>query len=172
MAYRNEKEMYPAVCQWLSVFLKGRHRGAAVQVFDASRKSLARLIQETGLFKNLPVEWQSWDIYVDVVGFAISPTTTALAFAECKNEAITLAHLSQLLGYSRVALPHYSVILAPQGASDALRSLLVTFGRTDVLAYHAEKGKLPRAVAVARWNELGACLDVGSIISGSDNVWR
>jgi hypothetical protein len=172
MAYRSEKDMYPAVCQWLSVFLRGRHRGAEIRVFDASRKSLARLIQETGLFKNLPAEWQSWDIYVDVVGFALTAKTTVLAFAECKNEAVTLSHLSQLLGYSRVALPHYSVIIAPQGASDTLRSLLVTFGRTDVLVYHTEKGKLPRSVAVARWDNSSGCLDIGSIICGSDNVWR
>lgn len=170
MVYRSEKEMYPAVCQWLNVFLKGRHRGAAINVFDASRKSLARLIQETGFFKNLPAEWQSWDIYVDVVGFARTSQATALAFTECKNEAITLAHLSQLLGYSRVALPHYSVLLAPQGASDALR--LLHLGRTDVLVYHSQEGKLPHSVAVARWDETGGCLEVGLIICGADNVWR
>src|SRR5689334_2883995 len=158
MAYKNEKEMYPFVCQWLGAFLQGRHKKAEIKVFDASRKSLSRLIQETGLFKNLPAEWQSWDIYVDIVGFALTPTSTSLAFAECKNEAITLSHLSQLLGYSRVALPEYSVVLSPQGASDALRSLLVTFGRTDVLVYHQDRGKMPRSVAVAKWNESGCCL--------------
>ena len=172
MPFRRESDMYPAVCQWLAGFMQSRHRDAKIHVFDASRKSLARLINETGLIKNLPAEWQSWEIYVDVVGFAITPKATVLGFAECKNEAITLSHLSQLLGYSRVALPQYSILIAPQGASDALRSLLVTFGRTDVLQYHTQKGRLPRSVAVARWDELGACIDLGTIICGSDNVWR
>jgi hypothetical protein len=172
VAYRNEKEIYPAVCQWLMAFLQKRHKDAEIRVFDSSRKSLARLIQETGLIANLPPEWQSWDIYVDVVGFARTPQTTALAFVECKIVAITLAHLSQLLGYSRVALPHYSIVLSPQGASDALKSLLVTFERKDVLAYQTEKGKLSRSIAVARWDETGSCIDLSSTISGDDNIWR
>jgi hypothetical protein len=172
MSYQREKDMYPPVRRWLQGFLRSKHRGADIQVFDSSRKSLARLIQETGLLRNLPLEWPSWDIYVDVVGFACTAKTTALAFVECKNGAITLAHLSQLLGYSRVALPRYSILIAPQGASSALNSLLVTFGRTDVLQYHTPSGQLSRSVAIAKWDENGACLDLGSIICGNDNVWR
>ena len=172
MPFNSEREMYPAVCKWLERFLQNRHRGAKVFVFDSSRRSLARLIQETGLNANLPAEWHSWDIYVDVVGFAITARQTLLAFVECKNTLITLGHLSQLLGYSRVALPNYSLITSPQGASDSLRSLLVTFERTDILRYHSERGKLSRSVAVARWDENGACIDIGSIIAGENNLWR
>lgn len=119
-----------------------------------------------------PAEWQSCDIYVDIVGFALTAAATRLAFIECKNEPVTLSHLSQTIGYSRVALPDYSIVISPQGASDALRSLLSTFGRADVLQYHIQKGKLPRSIAVARWSESAGCIDAGSIISGNDNLWR
>jgi hypothetical protein len=150
MSFVSEKEMYPPVCAWLEKFLRGRHRRADVRVFDASRRSLARLIHENGLHANLPPEWPSWEIFVDVVGFARTSRKTYLAFIECKNTAITLSHLSQLLGYSRISQPHYALLVAPQGPSDALRSLLLTFGRKDVLAYHARAGKLAQSIAIAR----------------------
>jgi hypothetical protein len=95
-----------------------------------------------------------------------------LAFVECKNAAITIGHLSQLLGYSRIALPQYAIIIAPQGPSTALQSLLVTFGRADVLQYYTSPGRLARSVAIAKWDERGVCLDASSIICGNNNLWR
>lgn len=172
MPFTNEKEMYAPVSSWLKRFLQSRHLRAKIYVFDSSRRSLARLIQETGLSANLPAEWHSWDIYVDVVGFACTTKQTYLAFVECKFSFITLRDFSQLLGYSRVAIPQYSIIISPKGASDSLRSLLQTFERNDILQYYVEKGKLPLSVAVARWDENGECIDIGSMISGQSNLWR
>ena len=164
--------MYPAVCGWLQRFLQGRHRKAEVSVYDASQKSLVRLIEERSLYHKLPTEWHSWDIHVDIVGFIKTKATTTLAFVECKNEAIKLQHLSQILGYSRVARPAYSIIIAPQGPAGMVTSLLKTYGRLDVLHYHWRKGKLPRSVTVGRWDEAAGCLDLHDLIIGDENVWR
>lgn len=172
MAYKNESEMYQPVCRWLETFLSNRHKGAAINVFDTSRKSLTRLIQETGLIDNLRPEWLSWDIYVDIVGFARTAKATSIALVECKNLPLTLSHLSQTIGYSRIVIPSYSLLLSPQGCSDSLRSLLATFGRTDVLQYHSEKGKIGRSIAVAAWSETAETIELGSLISGNDNTWR
>ena len=172
MPFANEREMYAPVCAWLERFLQSRHTEAKIYVFDSSRRSLTRLIQETGLSANLPAEWHSWDIFVDVVGFACTAQQTYLAFVECKLGGITLGNFSQLLGYSRVALPQYSLITSPQGASDSLRSLLLTYERTDILQYHYEQGRISLSVAVARWDEKGMCIDAGSVISGQNNLWR
>jgi len=167
MIYKQEKDMYPSVCNWLKEFLAGRHRKAVIKVFDTSRKSLVRLIQEKRLMSNLPPEWQSWDIYVDVVGFIIHKKTSQLAFVECKNIAVTLAHLSQLLGYSRVVLPEYSFIISPKGISDSLKSLLLTFNRIDILQYSDIQGKLPHTVSIARWDGTAGCIDNNSLITGN-----
>ncbi len=166
MPYKQEKDMYPFVCEWLQKFLTTRHRKAEIQVFDTSRKSLAKLIQDRKLMENLPAEWHSWDIYVDVVGFIREKKTANLAFVECKNTDIQLSHLSQLLGYSRVGLPLYSFIIAPQGASDSLKSLLLTFNRLDILNYNYKPGQLPHSISIAKWDETANCIDNGSIISG------
>jgi hypothetical protein len=80
------------------------------------------------------------------------------------NSQITLVNLSQLLGYTKVVIPQYSIIVAPQGASDSLLSLLKTFNRLDILQYQDRSGKFLRYIAVARWDENSQCIDYGSII--------
>ncbi len=167
MTYRQEKDMYPSVCNWLEKFLRDRHRKAVIQVFDTSRKSLVRLIRDKRLMNNLSSEWQSWDIYVDVVGFIVYKQLIHSAFVECKNTAVTLANVSQLLGYSRVALPAYSFIISPKGISDSLKSLLITFNRLDILQYSHPQGKLPLSISIARWDETAKCIDSSSIITGN-----
>jgi hypothetical protein len=168
MVIRTEREMYPAVGNWLAKYLQDNHRQAEIKVFDASRKSLARLIKEQNLHRNLPAEWVSWDVYVDIVGFIITPRVTAIAFAECKNGPLTLINLSQLLGYSRIVLPLHSFLISPYPASDSLRSLLVTFPRLDVLEYYKRPGKLSRSLVVARWDESSGGIDNGAIICGDE----
>ncbi len=165
MPYDKEEEMYPPVCGWLKRLLRGQYRSYSIQVFNASRKSLARLVEQNDLMANLPAEWPSWDIHVDVVGFATRQGRTDLAFVECKRIPITLGHVSQLLGYSRVARPQYAFIVSPQGASDSLKSLLLTFQRTDILQYDQPQGKLSRSVIVAKWDETAHAIDYGSVIA-------
>jgi len=165
MPFLNEKEMYPVVCEWLEKYLKSKHPRAEVRVFDTSQRSLARVISDTGLSKNLPPEWQSWDIYVDVVGFVITSKSTSLALVECKLNSITLSHLSQTIGYSRVALPLYSFVVSPRGASAAIVSLLKTHRRIDVLEYQWFKDGTSRAIVVAKWDESAKTIDLGTMLS-------
>ena len=78
-------------------------------------------------------------------------------------------HVSQLLGYSRVALPQYSFITAPQGASDSLRSLLLTYNRIDVLQYYTQRGRFPRSIILAQWDETAKCINRSTIITGDES---
>jgi hypothetical protein len=124
------------------------------------------------LLTGVPGDWQSWDIRADVLGIVSSKLSTRLAIVECKNRTITLAHLSQLLGYCRVAQPEYAFILSPFGASSMLKRLLQTYGRKDVLEYQHKKGKVPRSLVIARWDAVTKNLDYASLITGDDNVGR
>ena len=88
---------------------------------------------------SFPEEWRTWNIKVDIVGFvhrANKPTD--LVFVECKNIKLTLSHLSQLLGYSRIAHPLYSFLISPAGFSRSLFSLLNEYHRHEVLSAVAE----------------------------------
>ena len=166
MKYETEKDMYPDVCKWLEDFLKDRFRKSDVEVYELSQKSISRFLStyNRGQF---PGEWVTWNIKVDVVGFVHQPNKpTKMAFVECKNIKLTLAHLSQLLGYSRIAQPLYSFLISPIGFSRMLVSLLQEYQRHDVLEYHWEAGRIPRKVVVAQWQPSTANLNRNTMIGG------
>ena len=77
---------------------------------------------------------------------------TRLHFVECKLSPLSLAHLSQLLGYCRVALPTEAWLLSPDGVGSALSSLVTAYARRDALEYEWPERRKPRHIAVARWN--------------------
>lgn len=84
-----------------------------------------------------------------------------------KNTKLTLAHLSQLLGYSRIARPLYSFLISPVGFSRSLVSLLQEYHRHDVLEYHSEAGKLPRQLIIAEWEMATRHLNRHTMIGGA-----
>lgn len=72
---------------------------------------------------------------MDVTGLIKKTNSLQLAFVECKVGPITLRDVGQLLGYSLVARPTLSFLISPRGLTDRLATLLLTFGRTDILNY-------------------------------------
>lgn len=167
MKYKFERDMYADVAQWLEDFLRDRFRQAEVDVHVLPYTSVSRFLS-TYNQGNFPGEWVTWDIKVDVVGFVHhSNKPTSVAFVECKNIKLTLAHLSQLLGYSRIAQPLYSFLISPVGFSATLVSLLQEYRRHDVLEYHWEPGKMPRHVIVAEWERTTGNLNRHSMIGGA-----
>ena len=167
MRYKSESDMYPDVCRWLKDFLTSRFQSADVDIYDLSQTPLSRFLRnyDKGEF---PPEWVTWDIQVDVVGFIHQPQEiTSLAFVECKNNKLTLSHLSQLLGYSRIAHPQFSFLISPAGFSSTLLSLLRDYQRHDVLEYHWESGKRPRQVAIAEWDMIACNLNRQTMIGGT-----
>lgn len=166
IAPKHVKELYPDVCQWLEKFLKDRFRQAEIDVRALPHIQISHFLR-TYNQGNFPAEWVTWHVKVDVVGFVHhSNKPTDLVFVECKNSTLTLAHLSQLLGYSRIAQPLYSFLISPVGFSSTLVSLLQEYQRRDVLEYHWEDGKMPRQVIVAQWNTTTANLNRHTMIGG------
>ncbi|MDD9975912.1 MAG: hypothetical protein OXU27_18020 [Candidatus Poribacteria bacterium] len=160
-------DLYPDVCQWLENFLKGRFRQVEIDIHAFPHTPISRFLS-TYNRGNFLGEWRSWNIKVDVVGFVHHANKpTELVLVECKNTKLTLAHLSQLLMYSRIARPLYSFLISPAGFSRSLVALLHEYHRHDVLVYHSEDGKLPRQVIVAEW-EMATCnLNRHTMIGGA-----
>ncbi len=163
--YQTEREMYEPVRQWLHRFMAERFKRAQVQVFDASSMKLSRLIDTHSLDATLPPEWPTWDIQVDIVGFAHFHDSAHLAFVECKNVALSLDHLAQLLGYARVARPLLAFLIAPQGLKSSLKQLLITHQRLDVLEYTQEQDGLPRSLVLARWDVNMGAIAMDSVVT-------
>lgn len=167
MKYNTEADMYPDVCYWLEDFLKQRFRRADIDVHVLAHTPISRFLS-TYNRGSFPGDWVTWNIKVDVVGFVHHANReTETVFVECKNTKLTLAHLSQLLGYSRIAHPLYAFLISPAGFSQSLAALLQTYRRYDVLAYYWESGKMARQMIVAEWDRRTGDLNRHTMIGGA-----
>lgn len=164
MAYQSEKEMYPSVVEWLDRFLKQKFRKAEILVADTSRIALSDFIARHNLQSFFPPEWITFDLHVDITGIVLRNQRAELAFVECKLPALTLSNVSQLLGYSRIALPLYSFLISPAGYNDSIISLIKTYSRSDILEYHWEKGKTARSLMLATWNASAKQIEPSTLV--------
>ena len=71
-----------------------------------------------------------------------------LVFVEVKIGQLKLIDLSQIIGYSCIALPIFSILIAPAGMGSTLAKLLTSFGRTDILEFRPG-----RKIQVLKWDE-------------------
>jgi len=156
--------MYPDVCAWIRRMLEWKFKNANICVEDTSKKILSKWLVEKG-FHNFFPEYQTYEIEVDVTGVVEESGKAYLGLIECKLGRITLRDLSQLLGYSRVALPLYSIIVSPKGISHSLYSLFVVARRNDILYYSAD-----RHIIIGKWNEKAKEIDMASIIPKGSRI--
>lgn len=147
MPLRSEKEMYPLVVLWFQSTIQQRHKRSKVTVYDTSRTALSRFLERIGLSDVFP-DCATYEIRVDVTAIIQSPKSARLAFVECKLSPIALRDIAQLLGYSVVAEPLYSIIVSPSGITSAVQQLLTVYQRFDILEY--ARG---RRITVATWNQ-------------------
>lgn len=144
--YNKESEMYGPVKDWWEVFLKERHRRSKVKVYDTSAMLLYKFVQEHRLDAFFP-DYLTYEIEVDITGVVITRDKARLALIECKLTPISLRDIGQMLGYSKVARPEYSLLLSPRGLSEGLVRLLQGYRRFDVLDYGGG-----RRIRLATWS--------------------
>lgn len=157
--------MYPDVCAWFKKGLEKRFRSAKVCVEDTSKKVLSKWLVDRG-FHNFFSNYQTYEIEVDVTGIVMNSDEAHLGLVECKFGRITLRDLSQLLGYSKVALPLYSVILSPKGISRSLNLLFNIARRDDVLYYSSN-----RHIIIGKWDERRQDIDLSSITPKGSRIF-
>lgn len=104
-------------------------------------------------------------IHRDVTGVVRTDTSLRFAFVECKTAPITLRDVGQLLGYSLVAKPDWAFLLSPEGLSSRLNTLLVTYGRQDILTYASN-----RAIRLASWDTRRSEIDSSTLIPKGSHV--
>jgi len=146
--YSNEIEMYPDIISWLNKRLQGEFAKKAnrITVLDTHDSDLSNFIMKLNYQKFFP-EFTTYKIRQDITGFIEYKDRVDLVFVECKNTVLSLIHLSQLIGYSAIALPIYSILLSPKGMGTTLTKLLRTYNRQDVLEF-----KPNRKIQVIKWD--------------------
>jgi len=156
--------MYPEVCAWFEKILLEKHPDSKIHIQDTSRKILSRWLVEKGLHK-LFSDYLTYEIEVDIIGIIEKDDKAFLGMIECKLNQITLRDLSQLLGYSKVALPLYSIILSPEGVSKSMHLLFNVSRRNDILNYSSD-----RHIIVGKWSEKRKELDFSTIIPRGSQI--
>ena len=162
--YKTERQMYPEVCAWFEKILLEKYDDSKIHIQDTSRKVLSRWLVEKGLHKLFP-DYLTYEIEVDIIGIIEKDDKAFLGMIECKLNQITLRDLSQLLGYSKVALPLYSIILSPKGVSKSMHLLFNVSRRNDVLNYSSD-----RHIIVGKWSEKRKELDYSTIIPKGSQI--
>lgn len=165
MHYRNKMEMYPDVIAWLGGVLRTRFRGSEIDIRDTHALLLNKYIRSHGLMHYFQSNiWQTYDIKVDLTAFIKSQKNKGLIFVECKTTNISLLNVSQLLGYSRVALPLSSYLVSSTGIGTSVKSLIIKYGRADILEYHWRKGEAARNMIIAKWESNLKSIDLNSVL--------
>jgi len=158
--------MYSDVCSWFKRILKNKFKNAKIHVEDTSKRVLSKWLVEKG-FHNFFPDYQTYEIEVDVTGIVKKSDEEAyLGFIECKLGRINLRDVSQLLGYSKVALPLYSVILSPKGISRSMDLLFNVARRNDILYYSTDKH-----IIITKWDERKKEIDFSSIVPKGSRVF-
>ncbi len=146
--YSNEIEMYPDIILWLQKQLKGKYgkKAKKITVLDTHDSDLLNFIIKLKYQRFFP-EFTTYKIRQDITGFIEYEDRVDLVFVECKNGKLSLINLSQLIGYSCIALPVISILIAPQGMGTTLSKLLTSFNRTDILEFRPN-----RKIQVLKWD--------------------
>lgn len=146
--YTNEIEMYPEIAKWLLIKLTQKFgKKAKITVIDTHDSDLSNFIMQLNFQKFFP-EFSTYKIRQDITGFIEYKDKVDLVFVECKNTSLSLIHLSQLIGYSCIALPIYSILLSPQGMGHTLNKLLKSYNRVDILEFRPN-----RTIHIIKWDK-------------------
>lgn len=141
--------MYPDIVEWLKINLKQKFgkKALKITVLDTHDSDLSNFIMSLSYQKFFP-EFSTYKIRQDITGFVEYKDRVDLVFVECKNTSLSLIHLSQLIGYSCIALPIYSILLSPQGMGQTLNKLLKNYNRSDILEFRPNK-----TIHVIKWDK-------------------
>ncbi len=165
MIYKKETDMYPDVVTWLSRALKDKYIKAKIDVRDTHARPLNDYITRNDLANYFRTDmWRTFEINVDITAFVTYGGAFDLCFVECKLTPISLGDVSQLLGYSRVANPLFSLLISARGIGSSVSDLLKVYSRTDILEYCWEKGKAPRTIILGTWNTGAKTVESASVL--------
>ncbi len=145
--------------------LQSKFKDARVCVEDTSKKVLSKWLLEKGFHTSSP-DYHTSEVDVDVTGVVVKSDKEArLGFIECKLGRINLRDFSQLLGYSKVVIPLYSIILSPKGISQSLNLLFNVARRNDILYYSADKH-----IFITKWLGRKKEIDFSTIIPKGESI--
>lgn len=153
--YRNEIEIYPDIKVWLENRLNGDfgRKAKKITVLDTHDSYLYNFIIKLN-YQRFFSDFTTYKIQQDITGFIEYEDRVELVFVEVKIGQLKLIDLSQLIGYSCIALPIFSILIAPAGMGSTLAKLLTSFNRKDILEFRPG-----RKIEVLKWDAVKQDID-------------
>ncbi len=167
-----ELELYHPVKTWLDAYLKRSLKPQSiVQTYIGADEFISKILIRKNLTKKI-THSHYFNIKIDVFSVVSQNNKTGLVLVECKTKKLTLQHLSQLIGYSRIMQPVCAILLSPKEKTTGLNAFLNSDQKHNLLNY----GK-NRKITIAKWNgersevDIINCLPEGSLSPSKILVW-
>jgi len=163
--YKTEREMYEPVRQWLRKYLNSHFKEAEVHLYEGAPTKLCNMIDLLDVSNDIPADWLSWQMVVDVVASIRTLNEVFLVLVECKNDALSIEDYAKFYGYAHIVKPRLAFLVSPQGIKSSLATLLKVYQRLDILEYTHEPDRASRALVLARWDANANAIDFASLIT-------
>ena len=153
--YANEIGMYPDIINWLKKSLNEQYgkKAKKITILDTHDSDLSNFIIKLK-YQRFFSDFTTYKIRQDITGFIEYEDKVELVFVEVKIGQLKLIDLSQLIGYSCIALPIFSILIAPEGMGSTLAKLLTSFNRKDILEFRPR-----RKIQVLKWDPIKQDID-------------
>lgn len=155
---KREEVLYGPIVKWFEDILRSKYKKYEIEVYDTHKEKLSKFLQRKGYHKYFSL-FDTFEIQVDITAILRRKEEVGLAFIEVKSGYYNLKDVGQLLGYCHVAKPIIAIIISPYGPSKALKRLIQTYGRNEVLKYEENK-----YIKMVEWNERTQDIEYQSIL--------
>lgn len=153
-----EKDLYPAMCEWLDSYLHDTYKNSDVYVEDTSQVYLDTVLEKYGVIEEYP-QTVGIGMQIDVLGIVKKRGKTSLVFIEAKKTPLNTHDLGQILVYCRICNPEKAFLFS-SGGMGSLSKLLNE--REDLLYYSNDK-KL-KIIQAAKWDVVKKMPDMTTMI--------
>lgn len=167
-----ELELYQPVKIWLNGYLKRNLKPQSIiKTYIGANEFISKILIRKGFSNKIKYSYL-FNIKVDVFSVVLQNDKAGLVLVECKTTKLTLQHLSQLMGYSRIIQPVGAVLLSPKGRTTGLNAFLSGSREYNLLSYGNN-----RKITIAKWNreknevDIINCLPKGSLSPSKILVW-
>ncbi len=153
-----EKDLYPAMCEWLDSYLHDTYKNSEIYVEDTSQVYLDTVLEKYGVIDEYP-QTVGIGMQIDVLGIVKKRGKTSLIFIEAKKTPLNTHDLGQILVYCRICNPEKAFLFS-SGGMGSLSKLLNE--REDLLYYSNDK-KL-KIIQAAKWDVVKKLPDMTTMI--------
>ena len=140
-----ESILYEPIKNWINDYLQRALKPQNIRTYVGANEFISKiLIREN--YSTKITNSHFFNIKIDIFSVIVKNNKIKLVLIECKKNRLSLIHLSQLVGYSRVINPVCSILLSPEGLTTGLANFLDGDSTNNLLNYGNN-----RKIIVARW---------------------